>query len=430
MNYVRSMASALRVRAFRRLAALYPIDGLLEWGSSIALMVLVYRQTGSALATGALLVCKQVIPGLITPMAGRRLDGAPIGQAIAIAMFVRAAAAGAAAAIDYGPQVFALALVAGLGGTLSRASFRAGVGRTLSGELRRSGNALLNTAMGLVSLGGPAAAGLALTIMSPTELLQASAVVGVGCALAASALGPERDGLAIATTGDGGDSADDPLLRPLGTDREQPIVDPALPVAVMLLLAGVLFTAFAMDEPSLLPYAEQSLGAGVGTYSSILSCWGLGIIVGSVLFGRLLDRPMIAVGAAGTAIAAVGYLGLGLAPTVAVACASAVFGGIGNGLNWVALVTAVQEATPAEHQGQAATRLEAIATVGPGIGYLLGGLLADAASPRLTLVIPGVLALTILAVGTVAWTARSRGLPRQGDEVLALAAGVGGLKRG
>lgn len=425
MDYVRSMASALRVRAFRRLAALYPIDGLLEWGSSIALMVLVYRQTGSALATGGLLVCKQVIPGLLTPMAGRRLDGAPIGQAIAIAMLIRAAAAGAAAASGYGPQVFALALVAGLGGTLSRASFRAGVGRTLSGELRRSGNALLNTAMGLVSLGGPAVAGLALTVIAPTELLWATAAAGAVCAVAAAAVGPGRSEVA--------EHNEDARSTPSSTGAataDLRVSQPAVPISVLLVLSGVIFTAFAMDEPSLLPYAEQSLGAGVGAYGAILSCWGLGIIAGSVLFGRLLDRPMIAVGAAGTAIAAVGYIGLGLAPTVAVACAIAVFGGIGNGFNWVALVTAVQEATPAESQGQAATRLEAIATVGPGLGYLLGGLLADAASPRLTLVIPGVLALAILAAGAVTWTARSRGLPRQRDEVLTLAAGVGGLKRG
>ncbi|MBJ7471760.1 MAG: MFS transporter [Solirubrobacteraceae bacterium] len=401
------MLSALQVKAFRRLAALYPLDGLLEWSSSIALMVLVYDRTGSALATGALLVCKQIVPGLLTPLAGRRLDAAPIGATIAMAMLVRALAVAGAAAVGYGAPLFVLALVAGLGGTLSRAAFRTGVARTLHGEQRRSGNALLNVAMGLVSLGGPAAAGLALTAVSARYLLDVSAVIGLACAAAALLLAPGRTAH-VGSEPQGqpantdAKSADDPISAPA------PVTEPPLPVPVLLVLAGLVFTAFAMDEPSLLPYAEQSLGEGVGVYGAILSCWGLGIIIGSVAFSRVLDRPMITVGAVGTAIAALGYLGLGLAPNATVAFAVAIVGGIGNGFNWVALVTAVQESTPAEEQGQAATRLEAIATVGPGVGYLIGGLMADAANPRLTLIVPGVFALAVLAGGLAASVARAR----------------------
>lgn len=400
------MSSALRVSGFRRLAALYPVDGLLEWASSIALMVLVFDATGSALATGALLVCKQIVPGLLTPIAGRLLDAVPVGRVIGIAMVLRAGAVGGAAAVGHGPALYVLALVAGLGGTLSRATFRAGVGRLLDGEARRAGNALLNTAMGLVSLGGPAVAGLALTVVSATELLQATAALGVAAGIAAAlvvpSVGPSDTVDGARRAGPSNESPDletgDAALAPAldGLASHAAPSTPVIPVAVLLAIATVIFTAFAMDEPSLLPYATESLGDGVGAYGLILSLWGLGIIAGSVLFTRMLDRSMVVLAAAGTAISALGYIGLGLAPTVAVAGLVAVVGGIGNGFNWVALVTAVQEASSAEAQGRVAARLEAIATVGPGVGYLIGGAVADALDPRLTLLIPGVLALLLL----------------------------------
>ena len=430
------MLRALKIVGFRRLAALYPVDGLLDWASSIALMVLVFDRTGSALATGGLLVCKQIVPGLLTPVAGRALDAIPVGRAVGIAMLVRAAAVGAASLAGSGPALYLLALIAGLGGTLGRASFRAGVARMLDGDDRRAGNALLNTAMGLVSLGGPAVAGLALTAVSPTELLQATAMAGAAAGVVAlilvpsgerSPAGGEADAPASARRSERlGDStavteAAPTLETPTPSYTGRPAT-PVVPVTVLLAFATVIFTAFAMDEPSLLPYATESLGAGIGAYGAILSLWGLGIIIGSVLFARMLDRSMVLLAAGGTAIGALGYIGLGLAPTVAVAGVIAVLGGIGNGFNWVALVTAVQEASPADAQGRVAARLEAIATVGPGVGYLIGGAVADALDPRLTLLVPGILALALLVGGALVYGPRLRLAAARADVEAALAA--------
>ena len=46
-----------------------------------------------------------------------------------------------------------------------------------------------------------------------------------------------------------------------------------------------------------------------------------------------------------------GYLGLAAAPTLAVACAASVVGGAGNGVQWVAAISAVQELTVAGDAG-------------------------------------------------------------------------------
>ena len=57
------------------------------------------------------------------------------------------------------------------------------------------------------------------------------------------------------------------------------------------------------------------------------------------------ERPILVLVAAAPLAIGVGYVGLAAAPPSSLACIGAVLGGIGNGVQWVAVVTAVQEAT-------------------------------------------------------------------------------------
>ena len=98
-------------------------------------------------------------------------------------------------------------------------------------------------------------------------------------------------------------------------------------------------------------YAKQTLGAGDSGYGLLLASWGVGMVLGSIVFAAvrraslpvLLFFSTIAVGA--------GYLGLAAAPTLALACAASVVGGAGNGVQWVSVISAVQELTVAGHAG-------------------------------------------------------------------------------
>ncbi len=462
------MLSSLSIPGVRRLTALYATAELIDWCGSIALMLLVYGHTGSALSAGGMLVCKQIVPGLLTPLTGRLLDRAPTVRVVALGFAIQASAILAVSAFGYGPILFALAIGSGLGGTLTRASFRATVARTLAGDARRAANALLNATMGFVSLIGPGIGAVLVTATSPQTGLAATGAVGLAAAavalissrsaigvpapatattvaaaaparasagsrLSASGSGPRTHSIgppAPGTTAPRAPSAlpsaglhlahgpTTPTPRPrtesigppsatganlpalASTSEPQAVSALPLPLPLLLAFTAVICTGLAMDEPSLLPYSEQSLHAGAGGYGAILSFWGFGIIVGSLAFSRMLHIPMLLIAAGGTTLTAIGYLGLAGAPTLSFACAVSVIGGVGNGFSWVALVTAVQEATPENRQGQAASRLEGIATAGPAIGYVLGGVIADVASPRLTLLIPGLVALAVLAIGT------------------------------
>ncbi len=161
---------------------------------------------------------------------------------------------------------------------------------------------------------------------------------------------------------------------------------------------------FAMDEPALLAYVRDGLGGDVGTYGLILVVWGAGIIVGGLLYAaRGVGAPFAAI-VLGVASSALGYLGLGFAPNVLVAVVAAVIGGMGNGAYWVAIVTTVLERAPSGEEARVSARLEGLATAMPAVGILLGGVVAEVVSPRVTLWLPGLVALVALA----AWVLLAR----------------------
>ena len=58
---------------------------------------------------------------------------------------------------------------------------------------------------------------------------------------------------------------------------------------------------------------------------------------------------------------------------------------LGNGVQWIGLVTAVQELTRAAYQARVLSLLEALASAMPGIGFLLGGAIAAIFEPRAVL---------------------------------------------
>ena len=134
-------------------------------------------------------------------------------------------------------------------------------------------------------------------------------------------------------------------------------------------------------------FAKQTLEAGDAGYGALLASWGAGMVAGS------LPSPRCA-GAAARAARGLDARDrrrlpgdLGLADT-RLACAASVIGGLGNGVQWIALVTAVQELTRAPTGGVLAL-LEALASAMPGAGFLLGGAIAALFEPRAATPSPG-----------------------------------------
>lgn len=74
----------LRRPAFRRLATSYAVNEMGDWMGIVALSVLVFELTGSALATTLLFLGTGFLPALMTPILVARIERPPprIGKSV------------------------------------------------------------------------------------------------------------------------------------------------------------------------------------------------------------------------------------------------------------------------------------------------------------------------------------------------------------
>ena len=164
-------------------------------------------------------------------------------------------------------------------------------------------------------------------------------------------------------------------------------------------LALVLFTLVIPIE---IIYAKESLGTTSAGFGVLLASWGAGIVVGSVIYLVVRQRSPLLVIALSTAAIGAAYLGMATAQSLTVACLVSVVGGAGNGIQWISVVTAVQEATPTDYQARIVGFLESIGAAMPGLGYILGGGLVAIGSPRTAYAAAGAGVLALVAVAALA----------------------------
>lgn len=385
-----SLRAPLRRPVFRRLAASYAINELGDWMGVVALSVLVYDQTGSALATTALFIGTGFAPAALAPLFVASVEKPPprfslpviyCGEAAAFAGLVLLAG-------DFSlPGVIALAVVDGTLALAARALTR-GVAASLlepTGELR-AGNAILNVAFTGGAAVGPAVAGLVV------------AGFGVQSALLLDAISFYAVGWVLITAG--------PLPRAdpePGHMRERIragilYVRARTTLRLLLIAQGAAFVFFSAVIPVEVVYVRETLGGSDSGYGLLLASWGTGMVLGSLIFAVARRAPLPRLLFFSTVVIGAGYLGLAAAPTLAVACGAAVLGGAGNGVQWVSVVSAVQELTAAEMQVRVMSVLESIATAMPGIGFVAGGLIATLLAPRATFLFAGVGILVIVAL--------------------------------
>ena len=161
------------------------------------------------------------------------------------------------------------------------------------------------------------------------------------------------------------------------------------PVRTLLIGQSLALICFTIVVPIEVIYAKESLGTTNAGFGILMSSWGAGIVIGSLLFLLLKRRSGLLIILISSAAVGFAYLGMSQAGTLAVACAFSVLGGAGNGVQWVAVMTALQEATPPEFQARMAGLLESLGAAMPGVGFLLGGTIVALGSPRTAFAIAG-----------------------------------------
>jgi MFS family permease len=164
----------------------------------------------------------------------------------------------------------------------------------------------------------------------------------------------------------------------------------AVPALRTLLLAQAVALVFFESTPPIeVAYAKATLHVGDRGFGLLVTVWGIGVAMGSVLFARSARRSLRLMVSSGTLAVGVAYLGFAVAPSLLVACAAALVGGVGNGVQWAPLVSAVQRLTPASLHGRVMGALESIGALAPALGLSLGGALVALSSPRLAFLVVG-----------------------------------------
>jgi len=166
----------------------------------------------------------------------------------------------------------------------------------------------------------------------------------------------------------------------------------------LLTAQGAAFVFFAAVIPVEVVYVKQTLGSTDTGYGVMLAAWGAGMVLGSLVFARVREASLAYQLLFSTLAVGAGYLGLAFAPSLAAACLASLLGGAGNGVQWVATISGVQELTAEGMQARVMSVLESIGAAMPGVGFALGGVIAAVASPRATFFIAGCGVIAIVAV--------------------------------
>jgi MFS family permease len=396
---MRESVHALRLPGLPRLAGALTLAELGETLAAIALAVVVFGRSGSVLATGAFFVAARLGPAFLSQPLAALIDRRAGRRGLAMCF---AAEAVLFALLALALPVVVLILVPIATGTLAvccRSVSRAEAAvRLTRADRLRDGNSGLNIGFALAGTLGAVLGGTLAALTTPTvPLLAASACFMAGallivrtprarpCAESASLLAHLREGLSH-----------------VRTDRTAMTLI-AVQTAAML--------GFMLVIPIEVVYAERDLGAGAAGYGVLLAAWGVGIVVGGTVFARARS-PLTALAAGASLAVALAYFGMAIAPGLAVASGFSLLGGIGNGIQWVAVMTALQERVPENLQVRVVGLLDAGAQLAPGLGFALGSVLTAVFSARATYGIAGA-ATTLAAIAFFVVHARStRGLAR------------------
>jgi hypothetical protein len=380
------------VRPFGRLLASYTLNELGDAVGIVALAVLVYNRTEAVAPTAAFFIVAKFLPALVAPALTARLDQVALRRSLPTLYAVEAVVFAALALIADGtfvlPLVLALGLVDGALAITGRGLTRGAVASVLQPVgLLREGNALLNIGFAIASVGGAAIAGLLIAEfgIATALLVDAASFMAIAVILAFTRGLPEvRLGR-------------QPWRERFGAGMRFARGNPM--VRLLLIGQALALILFTLVVPIEVIYAKESLDTTDAGFGILLASWGAGIVVGSLVYLLLKQRHALGLIIVSTALIGVAYLGLAAAETLLIACLISVVGGAGNGVQWIAVITALQEVTPPDYQARIVVLLESLGAAMPGVGYVLGGALVALGSPRTAYAVAGAGVLALVVAG-------------------------------
>ena len=392
---IRANLQPLRTPAFGRLLASYTLNSIGDYVGLVALALLVYAGTHDPLATAALFIAMQFLPAFGAPPLTAHLDQlAP--RAVLPALYLGEAAIFAVLALVANSfslaAVLALALADGMLMLTARGLTRGVVNGVLQPSgLLREGNGLLNVGFAISSVGGAALGGVLVATYGASTAL---AVDAASFAIIAAVLATCRHLPAA-------HAEREPFLQRVRAGLEHVLSDRLTRVLVGGEALALVF--FTLIVPIEVVYARETLQTDEAGYGVLLSSWGAGVVLGSMVFLAVRRWSAFALILLSTLAIGIAYLGMSVSRELWLACAFSVLGGLGNGVQWVSVMTALQEATPQDLQARVTGVLESVASAMTGVGFLLGGVLTAITSPSTAFAVSGVGVLLVVGLLAVAW---------------------------
>ncbi|HEY7829017.1 MAG TPA: MFS transporter [Solirubrobacteraceae bacterium] len=437
------MPSLPKSPRLRRILLAYTVNQLGTWFAYVALMLSVYDHTHSALAVAGLLVAGRLLPALLTPTLVAAVEMSKRRGGLSRLYMLEAVVAVAMAALLWHfwlPGLLVLVAIDGTAALTAGALLRATAARVAVEEMVPSTEILAAAGDGENGIGrgtpaepgradpnssprladpnssGPVVAAPGETGESAEEVAQREANAALNVAFTASVtLGPAVSGVIVAASGSptallidavsfmvcgallmnlqvhasadaGSTSVRSRLLAAWGYLQTAPALRGLLATEAL----AIVF--FASVEPVEVLFVKSTLNAGDRGFGFLTAAWGVGMVLGSLVFARAVHRPLRPMLTWGTLAVGLAYIGFSLSPTLAVACGAAVVGGMGNGVQWAALISSVQHMSPRELLGRLMGTVEGIGALCPAIGFVLGGVLAQLTSPRTAMLWIGVAA--------------------------------------
>ncbi len=369
---VQDRFALLRNTRFRLLFVATFASGIGTWLAVIALTVDIYNRTHSGWWVGELLVAN-ILPAvfiglLFGPLVDRLsrkwlMIGSDLGRLAVFALLPFANSAGA---------IVVLAVIAGIGNAFFRPAVLAGLPNLVAEDELSTANAFLQIVEWSTTALGPLLGGALVAISGPNLAYIVNAVsFGVSAALVSLIPGK--------------------LLqseRTIGRGRWSDLAEGFTTVlqsralSCVIVVWSIVMVASGIVNVAEIFLARDAFHGGDLGFGLLWTGSGIGLVIGGLVAGPLIERNLATVYVRFLVIYAVGFGCAAVAPNVWIGVIAMALAGFGNGGAVVANITLVQRGAPDRVRGRAFTVVMSVNYAVLGLAFVAAGPFTNAYGPR------------------------------------------------
>ncbi|NED93952.1 MFS transporter [Phytoactinopolyspora alkaliphila] len=350
--------------------------------SLVALMLHVADTTGQAIAVSLLLLAGDLMPGVISPLAGAVCDRFDRKRVMIICELAQAALmVGIALSLPPLPLLLSLVALRAMTGHVFLPASRAAVATLVTGRDLPAANSTIGLGTNAGEVLGPLLAAALLPFLGVRGVLLADAATFVLAALlliTVPRIPPARD--------------DDPPASLFSDTRAGlAFIWKTRPVRIIVLGFCVVVAFNGIDDVALVLLATDTFDAGESGVGLLLAAVAIGLFAGYAVLARFSARmSMAALLIIGFGVSSLGNLLTGVVWAVSAAFVVQTVRGAGIAAMDVATNTLLPRLMPAGMLGRVFANLYGAVGIAAGLSYVGGGLLLDATSAPATFVVAGI----------------------------------------